>query len=228
MERAARTPVTLVYALLLVVTSLVAEFADPDLVRDLQQASSTDVAHLLRTPGPVLLTSALWIVGGLWSPFGLAFVVVLGALERRIGGARTLAVFLLGHVFATLATEVPVGFAVLAGHLPDSSLHRLDIGVSFGMAASAGALAGLLAPWPRRLLLLGTGGALVGGLVAFTDPLTDWGHLIALGIGVALWPLVRLWRRTRVFPQAGGGDGAIAQSERGQGNNRRLTCIESA
>ncbi len=189
------TPFTFFYATVLVMTSLVAEYADPTLVHVLHQGSSTDVAHLVRTPVPVLLASALWVAGGVGSLYALAFLLVLTALERRIGGWRTAGVFLLGHVLATLATEVPVGFAVLAGHLPDSSLHRLDYGISFGVAASAGALAGLLPPWPRWLLLLGFGGMLVDDLIAFTDPMTNWGHLLSLAIGVATWPAVRRWRR---------------------------------
>ncbi|WWQ69132.1 rhomboid-like protein [Streptomyces sp. Q6] len=191
------TPFTFTYAVVLVGTSLYMQFGDPDTVSSLLRASSTDVAHLAQSPVLVLLASALWIAGGITSPFVIAFVVVLTALERRIGGVRAAGVFLLGHVLATLATEVPVGFSVLAGHLPDSSLHRLDYGISFGVAASIGALAGLLTPWPRLLVLLGFGGMLVADLIAFTDPLSNWGHLLALAIGVATWPLVRRWTRPR-------------------------------
>lgn len=190
------TPFTVGYAAVLALTSLVTEYADPSLVHTLHQASSTDVAHLLRTPVLVLLASALWIAGGLLSPYALAFVLVLTGLERRIGGLRAAGIFLLGHVLATLATEVPVGFAVLAGHLPDSSLHRLDYGISFGVAAGVGSLAGLLTPWLRWPLLALAGEMLVQDLIAFTDPMTDWGHLISLAIGVATWPLVRRWQRT--------------------------------
>ncbi|WP_326720692.1 hypothetical protein OHT59_15545 [Streptomyces sp. NBC_00243] len=191
------TPFTFGYAAVLVVTSLVAEYASPSLVHALHQASSTDVAHLVRTPVLVLIASALWIAGGMFSPYAIGFLLVLTALERRIGGARTAGVFLLGHVIATLATEVPVGLAVLAGQLPASSLHRLDYGVSFGVAASVGALAGLLTPWLRWPLLIAFGATLVADLIAFTDPMTNWGHVMSLAIGVAAWPLVRRRRRAR-------------------------------
>lgn len=188
------TPFTFGYAIVLCVTSLISAYADPALVHALLQGSSTDVAHLVRTPELVLVGSALWLAGGVASPFAIGFVLVLTALERRIGGLRTAGVFLLGHVLATLATEVPVGLAVLAGRLPGSSLHRLDYGVSFGVAAGTGALAGLLPPWLRVPLLAGFGGMLLQDLLAFTDPMTDWGHLIALAIGVATWPVVRRWQ----------------------------------
>ncbi|MFJ8152475.1 rhomboid-like protein [Streptomyces sp. NPDC094468] len=191
----AGTPVTFFYTLLLALTSLFAEYAGPGLLHAVYQDSSTDVAHLSRTPVFVLLASALWVAGGLLSPYALAFVLVLTALERRIGGARAILVFLAGHVLATLATEVPVGLAVLAGHLPGTSLHRLDYGISYGVAAGVGALCGLLTPWLGRPLLVLVGYSLVMDLVAFQDPMTNWGHLISLSIGTALWPVVRRWHR---------------------------------
>ncbi|MEU6760991.1 rhomboid-like protein [Streptomyces sp. NPDC046853] len=185
------TPFTFGYAAVLALTSLLAQYADPALVSALHRHSSTDVAHLTQEPFLVLVASALWIAGGIASPYAIGFLLVLTALERRIGPLRTAGVFLLGHVVATLATEVPVGLSVLAGHLPDSSLHRLDYGISFGVAASVGALAGLFRPWLRWLVLAGFGGMLIDDLIAFTDPMTNWGHLLALSIGVATWPLLR-------------------------------------
>lgn len=191
------TPFTFAYAAVLAVTSLIAADAAPGLVHSLYQASSTDVAHLVRTPVQVLLASALWIAGGVVSPYAMCFLVVLTALERRIGALRAATVFLLGHVLATLATEVPVGVAVVAGHLPGSSLHRLDYGISFGVAASTGALAGLLTPWLRWPVVALFGGMLLQDLIAYTDPMTDWGHLISLTIGIAMWPAARRWQRAR-------------------------------
>ncbi len=196
----AGTPFTFWYTVVLCATALIAAHADPAVVHALLQGSSTDVAHLVRTPELVLVGSALWIAGGPASPFTAGFVLVLTALERRVGGLRTAGVFLLGHVLATLATEVPVGLAVLAGNLPGSSLHRMDYGVSFGVAAACGALAGLLPLWLRVLLPAVLGGMLVRDLLAFTDPLTEWGHLIALVVGIAAWPLVRRWHAARRLP----------------------------
>ncbi|MER8086959.1 rhomboid-like protein [Streptomyces sp. NPDC094048] len=185
------TPFTFGYLLVLVGTSLFMEFADQDTVFAVLRASSTDVAHLGETPLLVLAASALWVVGGLTSPYVIGFALVLTALERRIGGWRTAGVFLLGHVVATLATEIPVGLSVVAGHLPESSLHRLDYGISFGLMASVGALAGLLVPWLRVVVLGGVGAMLLQDLFELSSPLTDWGHPLALLLGVACWPLLR-------------------------------------
>ncbi|WP_075732796.1 rhomboid-like protein [Streptomyces acidiscabies] len=187
------TPFTFWYAVLLAVTSYVADNADPDWVDGVLQASSTDVTHLVQAPVLVLVASALWVAGGLGSPFVAVFLLVLTVLERRIGGLRTALVFLAGHVVATLATELPVGLAVLAGRLPDSSLHRFDYGISFGVAASVGAVAGLLRPWVRWPVLVLFGGMLLQDLVNLTDPVSNWGHLIALAVGVGTWRWVRRW-----------------------------------
>ncbi|WP_326767808.1 hypothetical protein OG978_27715 [Streptomyces sp. NBC_01591] len=185
------TPFTFGYLLVLVATSLFMEYADPDTVAAVLRESSTDVAHLGETPFLVLAASALWVVGGLTSPHVFFFALVLTALERRIGGLRAAAVFVLGHVVATLATEIPVGLSVVAGHLPESSLHRLDYGISFGLMASVGALTGLFTPLLRVLVLGGMGVMLVLDLVRLSNPLTDWGHPLALLFGVACRPLLR-------------------------------------
>ncbi|MFV8188128.1 rhomboid-like protein [Streptomyces sp. AF1B] len=101
---------------------------------------------------------------------------------------------------------------MLAGRLPESSLHRLDYGISFGVAACVGALAGLLTPWLRLPLLALFGGMLAARLIAYADPMTDWGHLIALATGIAIWPLLRA--RPARPPLQGGQDEQDAQDVR--------------
>ncbi|MFL4493974.1 rhomboid-like protein [Streptomyces sp. VTCC 41912] len=194
------TPFTFCYAVLLVGTSLYADHGDPSVVSALLQGSSTDVVHLAQAPLLVLAASALWSAGGLLSGFALAFLFVLTALERRIGGVRSAAVFFGGHALATLATELPVGFSVAAGGLPDSSLHRLDYGISFGVMTCVGALAGLLPAWLRWPLLVAGGYQVLSGLLDYADPMTDWGHALSLALGIAAWPLLRYWRAQRSGP----------------------------
>ncbi|UQA97772.1 hypothetical protein K9S39_15995 [Streptomyces halobius] len=191
------TPFTFWYAALLVATSLFADHADPSLVSELLRGSSTDVVHLARAPLLVLVASALWVAGGLTSAYAIGFLFVLTALERRIGGLRTAAVFFGGHALATLATEVPVGLSVAAGQLPDSSLHRLDYGISFGVMTCTGALAGGLPGWCRWPLLAGVGSLAVTDLLAYADPVSNWGHLLSLTLGIASRPLLRRWRAHR-------------------------------
>ncbi|MCZ0993421.1 hypothetical protein O1L44_10315 [Streptomyces noursei] len=208
------TPFTFGYALLLVATSLFAEHGNPSVVSALLQGSRTDVVHLAQAPLLVLVASALWIAGGLTSGYAIAFLFVLTALERRIGGVRSAVVFFGGHALATLATEVPIGFSVAAGGLPDSSLHRLDYGISFGVMACLGALTGLLPAWARWPLLAAGGYQAVSGLLTYIDPMTDWGHLLSLALGVAAWPLLRSWQARRARPAPLPGTWAIRRSGR--------------
>ncbi|MEU8548518.1 rhomboid-like protein [Streptomyces roseoverticillatus] len=185
------TPFTFCYALVLLATAIYTDYGDEATVNQLLRESSTDAAHLAEQPLLVLLASALWIAGGLYSLYGILFVLVLSALERRTGGARTAGVFLLGHVLATLATELPVAGAVAAGQLPEASLHRLDYGISFGVMACVGALAGLLGPRAKWTVLGLAFLMCAQDLVEFADPLASWGHPIALLTGMACWGLLR-------------------------------------
>ena len=186
-----RSPFTFGYSLVLPAASLFAAAAPSAVVHSVLAATSTDVAHLTGTPLLALTGSALWTAGGMPLLSALGIILVLSALERRVGPGRTAGVFALGHVLATLATEIPVGLAVAAGYLPPTSLHRLDYGVSFGLMATLGALTGLVIRLVRWAVLAVTTAVLVQSLLTFTDPLTDWGHLIALGTGTGCWPLVR-------------------------------------
>ncbi|MBL1095763.1 hypothetical protein JK363_03515 [Streptomyces sp. 205] len=194
----ASAPFTLAYALVLLGTGLFVHLGDPRTVHDLLAASSTDVSHLFQRPLLTLLASAVWVVGGFVSLYLPALLLVLTPLERRIGGLRTAGVFLLGHVLATLLTELPVAASVALGHLPHSSLRRLDYGVSYGLIACAGALAVLLRPRARWALVGGTAVLLtVSSLTGVVDPLTGWGHVLALLTGLGCWPYVRRGARRR-------------------------------
>ncbi|MCC3773144.1 rhomboid-like protein, partial [Streptomyces sp. UNOC14_S4] len=185
------TPFTFLYGLVLLATALYVELGDEVTVNQLLRDSSTDAAHLADQPLVVLVASALWVAGGLYSLYGLLFALVLSALERRVGPARAAGVFLLGHVVATLATELPVAGAVAAGRLPEASLHRLDYGISFGVMAAMGALGGLLRRPAGRALLGFAGLMCAQDLIDFADPLASWGHPIALLVGISCGPLLR-------------------------------------
>ncbi|MGK5731197.1 rhomboid-like protein [Streptomyces sp. URMC 124] len=204
------TPFTFFYGLVLLATALYTHYGDEATVNTLLRESSTDAAHLAEQPLVVLLASALWIAGGLYSLFGILFVLVVRALERRVGGARAAGVFLLGHVLATLATELPVAGAVAAGRLPEASLHRLDYGISFGVMACTGALAGLLGRRGKRTVLGLAFVMCAQDLVEFADPLASWGHPIALLTGMACWGLLRdTPRRGKGVAARSAADGAV-------------------
>ncbi|WP_431781200.1 rhomboid-like protein [Streptomyces chumphonensis] len=190
------TPFTFCYLLLLVATTLLTEFGDPEVVGRWLAGSSTDVQNLSKEPLFVLVASAMFYNGPLLAPVAFGFVFALTGLERRVGGWRTAAVFVAGHVLATLATQLTVAAAVALDHLPESSLSRLDYGISCGVLACAGALAGVLrVVWARWLLLGALATLVVADLVTLKDPVTDWSHLLALLTGIALWLPLRRYQR---------------------------------
>ncbi|MFJ6212977.1 rhomboid-like protein [Streptomyces sp. NPDC092296] len=200
-----RTPFTFWYLVVLLGTALYARFGDPESVRAAVAGSSSDGWHLLHTPLRVLALSALWVAGPLWSPYLVAFTATLAPLERRIGPLRTAQVFAIGHVIATLISELPIALGVLAGLLAPGELHRIDVGVSYGVLTCLGAVAGLL---PRRLRVavpLGAAAVLVHQVFTGDDPVTAVGHPVSLLVGLVCWPWVRRWAAARVPERGPGG-----------------------
>jgi hypothetical protein len=106
---------------------------------------------------------------------------VVGLAEWRWGAARTAVVVLLGHLGATLLTEGAM-WVMLTARIPGALSRARDVGISYGLVATAGFLLALGPAWLRRYglpalaLLLATAWAL-------DQELADAGHLIALGIG---------------------------------------------
>jgi hypothetical protein len=184
-------PFALVYVAVLATASIVLGVLNTGDHDAVLRFSSTDVDHLSRHPVFVLASSALWVDGIVDSVLA---VVVLGivatVLERRIGTRWVVAIFASGHVGATLLTEGSVAFGVHYGILPAAATSRVDVGVSYGLAAMLGAAAGLL-PRPVRTIGVAAGWAYLGWPIATGLDMTSWGHIIALGIGVSWWPWLR-------------------------------------
>ncbi|MCD0482906.1 hypothetical protein LO771_10970 [Streptacidiphilus sp. ASG 303] len=200
-----RTPFTFWYLVVLLATTLYARFGDPAAVRAAVDASSSDGWHLLHTPVRAMLLSGVWAAGPLWSPYLLAFTLVLAPLERRVGALRAALVFAAGHVLATLVSELPIALLVLTGGLGPAALHRIDVGVSYGVMACLGALSGLLPRPVRYGVPAGAAALLLQRAFDGDDPVTGVGHPSALLVGLLCWPLVRRWAgRTGAAPREGG------------------------
>jgi hypothetical protein len=181
------SPFTFVYLCLLAAGSLTLGALDAQTRSDVLHASSTDVTHLASRPIFVLVASGMWVD----SVFEFVVAAVLigvaaSALERQIGTRATLGIFLSGHVGATLLTEGAVAVGVLAGALPSSALSRLDVGVSYGLAAIVAAAVGLLPHRARLAALALMWGGLGGALVADPD-VTAWGHMLGAALGGVWW-----------------------------------------
>lgn len=185
------TPFAFVYVSLLAAGSIVLSVLDTGDHDAVLRFSSTDVDHLSRHPVFVLATSALWVDGVVVAVLAvLVLGIVATVLERRIGTRWVVAIFASGHVGATLVTEGSVAIGVHYGVLPAAATSRLDVGVSYGLAAMLGAAAWLL-PRPVRTIGVAGGWAYLGWPIASGLDMTSWGHIIALGIGVSWWPWLR-------------------------------------
>jgi hypothetical protein len=185
------TPFAFVYVALLAAGSIVLSVLDTGDHDAVLRFSSTDVDHLSKHPVFVLATSALWVDGVVDAVLAvLVLGIVATVLERRIGTRWVVAIFASGHVGATLLTEGSVAIGVHYGMLPATATSRLDVGVSYGLAAMLGAAAGLL-PRPVRTIGVAGGWAYLGWPIATGLDMTSWGHIIALGIGVSWWPWLR-------------------------------------
>jgi hypothetical protein len=186
-----RNPFTLTYLALLAGTTALTRFADPQLVHQLQTMSSTDGHHLLSTPLRSLLMSGLWVVGPVWMPYFWAFALTVAPLERRVGPLRAAGVFAAGHVVGTLVSQGVVAVAVALGKVGPSILDELDIGVSYGVLASLGALAGLLSPRGRAVALTAAVLLVAHQMTDDADLVTAVGHPTALLAGTVLWRTLR-------------------------------------
>jgi hypothetical protein len=183
-------PGTVAYFLSLLVTTVVLRSSSPGVAHRLLVEQSTNLHNLHAYPLQVLFTSAFWLDSGQLWPVLLPFVVFLAPLERWLGTARWAGVFALGHVGATLVTAVMLWFDTDYGRSNPELLRAVDVGISYGCYAVAGALTYRL---PRRWRPW-YAGALVAFFVArllLSQTFTDVGHVNALLIGFGCYLLVR-------------------------------------
>jgi hypothetical protein len=184
-------PATFIYAGILFVTTWVVNGL-PSLQRSaLLRTQSTNLHNLRAHPFDVLFRSAFWSGLTWFLPVFLLLLVVLAPAEAWLGTFRLILVFLLGHVGATLLTEVALdhGQFTSAGH-PGIAL-TVDVGVSYGSFCVAGVLTYRLPPRWRPLYAASL--LLLFALVAFVtgQTFTDFGHLCAVLLGFAAYPFAR-------------------------------------
>jgi hypothetical protein len=179
-------PATFGYLGILVVTSWVLVTASGRLADRLLLEQSTTL-HPVR----VLISSAFWLSGtGSLALWAVLLALVLAPVERRVGSWRMTVVFALGHLGATLLTAAGLWVALRLDAVERSVVNAQDVGASYGFLAVAGVLTYLLEPRVRRPYALGLLLGMAGGAALF-HTFTDFGHLLALLIGFACYPLVR-------------------------------------
>ncbi|WP_435975001.1 rhomboid-like protein [Streptomyces sp. Qhu_M48] len=185
------SPGTHLWLAVIAITSLVIALTPESVDTYLLHRNSSNLHQLAHHPLRALLGSAFWIE----DPAGLLlyaalFELIHAPVERWLGTAKWLVVVATAHVAATLISQQVVLIAIRHHDVPRSMAHVVDIGVSYGLAASAGLLAYRLArPW-RWLYLAGVV-AFFAVPFAAERTYTDLGHVISLAIGLACYPLTR-------------------------------------
>jgi hypothetical protein len=194
-------PAAYAYLFVLLITTWVLQTSSSTMANQLLLERSTNLDHLGHDPVRVLFSSAFWVSSTL-ELFGWValFTIFVAQAERWLGTVRTVAVFFLGHVGATLLTALALWAALHSDLVEASVVNAKDVGASYGFAAVAAVLVyGLAHPWQR--LYAAAIVAFAGTSLAFDRGFTNWGHMIALAIGFACYPLVRGRRSTVVVPR---------------------------
>jgi hypothetical protein len=185
-----RSPATFVYAGVILVTTWVVAGLSASESEALLLSQSTNLQNLRQDPITVLFRSAFWSGGSAVLPVIALLAAVLAPAEVWLGTARLIFVFAVGHVGATLITAVALSHGYFAAPGPGGVTRTVDVGVSYGLLCVAAVLTHRLpSPWrlpPAVGLLLGS------ALFAFVfgRTFTDFGHFVAVVIGLAIYPIV--------------------------------------
>jgi hypothetical protein len=186
--------VAVVYAVVVVVVSIVVAFQPPALLRDIVQTSSTNLVNLRQRPLAVLFVSPFVIspVAGLW--IVAPMIAGYGELQRWLGRASALVVGALGHVGATLFVATIEIMQLAKGRIGFSIATSPDVGVSYGLAAVAGILVVRVGETWRRRFIIASLIVIIGQFLILRN-FTGLGHLTAWLIGLAVAvPVSRVMR----------------------------------
>ena len=202
-------PVSSVYLFILLITTWVLQTSSAQIANQLLLERSTNLRQLARDPIRVLVASAFWLETT-WQllAWALLVLVIVVPLERRLGSGRTIGVLATGHIGATLLTAAGLWLALRADAVEHSVTNAKDVGPSYAFFAAAGCLAFLL----ERRLRLWAVAALAGYavlMVVVSTTFTDFGHLLAIAIGLACAPFTppARARRARRGSEPGGSTG---------------------
>ncbi|MEU0399927.1 rhomboid-like protein [Streptomyces sp. NPDC006197] len=185
------SPGTHVWLAVIAITSLVIALSPAALDTYLLHRNSSNLHQLAHHPMRALLSSAFWIENPSdFLLYAVLFEVFHAPVERWLGTPKWLLTVATAHIAATLVSQQVVLAAIRLHDVPRSMAHVVDIGVSYGLAASAGILTYRL-PYPWRLFYLAAVVAFFLVPLATDRTYTDLGHAISLAIGLACHPLTR-------------------------------------
>ncbi|WP_341258108.1 rhomboid-like protein [Gordonia malaquae] len=182
-------PATYLWLAVLLATTIVQHIVSPGALDDILGRRSTNLENLSEHPLRPMITSLFWLDGAYWLPYVVGFTVFLAVAERWLGTARFVVVGLAGHVLATLASQGLLDLAIGHGRADPTLRDAIDVGVSYFMAAVIAVLAYRLPPpwrWVYAAIALAT---VIAPFAVGTPDFTDAGHLIAMLIGFAMYPI---------------------------------------
>ena len=189
-------PLTYVWLIVLLVTTLIQRFTPRRELHHLLVHDSTNIRHLATDPLDALFSSLLWIDGRYWTPYLLLFTLFLAPAEHWLGKIRWLTVGLTAHIGATYISEGWLYLEIQYHQAPQKLVHATDIGVSYFLVGVIAVLAYRVArPWRW--------GYLAVLIIVFTVPLviganfTAIGHFSAIFIGLLFYPMARGRNRAR-------------------------------
>lgn len=190
----AGAPATTTLFLVVLATSFVQWLIGAEAARHVVEHVSSNLSNLLAFRLPVLVASALWIEGD-WLVAQLVvwfvlFIAILAPAERWLGTRRWLLAFATAHVGSTVITAFRLWLAVKAGHQPSEVRDALDVGLSYGFLGIC-ALSVYRVPRKWRWLVGATLLAPLLVVLRVDRQFTDAGHVTAVLIGFALYPLAR-------------------------------------
>ncbi|MEU7133047.1 rhomboid-like protein [Streptomyces sp. NPDC046261] len=193
-EWALAAPATAALWVFLALHSITLGELTSDARTEVLRTHSTNLTQLAEHPVSALIGSALWIEIPDLPMVALLAVAVLAPTERWLGTFRTVVVFFLGHVLATLITAgvLTTLLRVETERYVDRGFGSVvDVGVSYGSLCVAGLLTYRVRSLPLRLLTMA---ALMAGVVAsgaFFEDYTGFGHNTAVVLGFLFHPLAR-------------------------------------
>lgn len=185
-----RSPATFAYLGVLTITTWVLLGLSDQVTNLLLHEHSTNLQQLRIDPVKVLIRSAFWAPGYEFLPWVVLFALVLAPAEYWLGTRRWVIVFASGHFLATIGSATALWFAIRYGWAAKELQNTIDVGVSYGFVAVAAVFTFRLPsrwrwPWATAILGVGLATLLIG------QSFTDVGHLVAIGIGFACYPLTK-------------------------------------
>lgn len=183
-EELRTAPVTYAYLAIVSATTVALATVGARLANRILLAQSTNLHHLAHDPVRVLVSSPLWLAGpSAAAAAAVGLPLVLAPAERRLGSRRTIEIFALGHVGATLVTAAGLWVALRLDAVEREVVNARDVGASYGLIAVATASTATLAPQLRRritTLFI----AVLAAVLLISPEFTNAGHVVAALIGL--------------------------------------------